>query len=337
MNRRAFATRSSRCAALCRRHSPRLRATPQAPAAPAAHEPPAAPARRAGARRRGAPAAAHPPAGAPHPFKDVVKDAKQIPGLLHRSGRRTRRSGSRSRPDQMDKPFYFAAVRTSGLGERFVIARPHGRALRRLFPQGARPGAADREEHALHGARTAPRSSTRSPTASPTACSPPRRSASEPASRHARDPGRGERAAAGRHRRRLDDAREGLPPALRARREELERHARRSGPEATGFNVSLHFAVPKLPAPPVPSPAPGRSPRRPSTCPIRAASSSATTTDFAQLPGAHAPAHRRRARGLLHHPAHGLRQRRQPEPERVLRQPLAPGEEGSRRRRSRSR
>jgi hypothetical protein len=69
----------------------------------------------------GAPARAPAPGPAARPFRDVVKDAKETTGFFN-----VWREGDRAwieiRPDQFEKPFFFSIVRTRGVGERMVIA-----------------------------------------------------------------------------------------------------------------------------------------------------------------------------------------------------------------------
>jgi hypothetical protein len=70
----------------------------------------------------GAPASA--PAQAPsnvRPFKEVIKDAKESHGLFTLY-QKDDRAWIEIKPDQFDKPFFFSTVRTNGIGERMVIA-----------------------------------------------------------------------------------------------------------------------------------------------------------------------------------------------------------------------
>lgn len=64
-----------------------------------------------------APAAAPTPPGQPKPYKDVLKDAKAIPGYftLHRKDEKV---WIEIRPEQLDKPFFFAVNVPRSLGER---------------------------------------------------------------------------------------------------------------------------------------------------------------------------------------------------------------------------
>jgi len=69
----------------------------------------------------GAPASAPAPGPAARPFRDVVKDAKETEGFFN-VWRNEDRAWIEIRPDQLDKPFFFSTVRTKGVGERMVIA-----------------------------------------------------------------------------------------------------------------------------------------------------------------------------------------------------------------------
>src|SRR5688572_9554302 len=78
------------------------------------------------------PQAPIPPAGAPaakpdapasqlKAFKEVVKDAKETPGFLN-VYTKDEKTWIEIKPDQLDKPFFFSTVRSHGLGERNVNA-----------------------------------------------------------------------------------------------------------------------------------------------------------------------------------------------------------------------
>ena len=69
----------------------------------------------------GAPASAPAPGPAARPFREVVRNAKQAPGFFT-IWREDDRTWIEVLPDQIDKPFFFSIVRTRGLGERMVIA-----------------------------------------------------------------------------------------------------------------------------------------------------------------------------------------------------------------------
>jgi hypothetical protein len=69
----------------------------------------------------GAPASA--PAQVPssvRAFKEVVKDAKESQGFFNLY-QKDEKAWIEIRPEQFDKPFYFSTVRTNGIGERMVI------------------------------------------------------------------------------------------------------------------------------------------------------------------------------------------------------------------------
>jgi hypothetical protein len=91
--------------------------TPPAPNQPATPtiNPPQAPIPPAGA-----PAAPAQP-GALKSFKDTVKDAKEMGGFFN-VFQKDEKTWIEIKPDQFDKPFFFSTVRTRGLGERSVIS-----------------------------------------------------------------------------------------------------------------------------------------------------------------------------------------------------------------------
>src|SRR5688500_4060476 len=69
----------------------------------------------------GAPAATTAPVpGAPKPFKDIVKDAKESKGFFD-VWQKDDKVWIAVKPEQIDKPFYLSVIRTHGLGERMVI------------------------------------------------------------------------------------------------------------------------------------------------------------------------------------------------------------------------
>ncbi len=61
-----------------------------------------------------------PPIPQPRPFKDVIKDAKEIPGYFNLY-EKDEKVWIELAPDQLDKPFYLSVNRTRGLGEGFVF------------------------------------------------------------------------------------------------------------------------------------------------------------------------------------------------------------------------
>jgi len=102
-------------------------APPAASAVPAAAAPAAPPApaatNGAGARPAPAPAAsATPPTpGAPRPFAEVIKDAKQVPGFFP-LWQKDDRTWIEVAPEQMEKPFFLSINMSRGIGERGLFA-----------------------------------------------------------------------------------------------------------------------------------------------------------------------------------------------------------------------
>ena len=97
-------------------------------AAPSATPSPTAPAAASapGARPAGptaAASAATPPAapGSPRPFAEVIKDAKQLPGLFP-IWQKDERTWVEIPADQLDKPFFLSINMTRGIGERMLFA-----------------------------------------------------------------------------------------------------------------------------------------------------------------------------------------------------------------------
>ncbi|HEX4858306.1 MAG TPA: DUF5118 domain-containing protein, partial [Usitatibacteraceae bacterium] len=84
---------------------------------------PAAPPGNAGAAPAGAPPAAA--AAAPKPFKDVVKDAKEIAGYftLYQKDDKTWMA---IKPEQFDKPFFFSVNIPQSVGERGLYGSQMG-------------------------------------------------------------------------------------------------------------------------------------------------------------------------------------------------------------------
>nr|AUN37354.1 hypothetical protein [uncultured bacterium] len=77
-----------------------------------------------------APGTTPPPPGTPSPtkpFAEVIKDAKHIPGYLSLY-QKDDKVWIELSPDQFDKPFFFQANRTRGLGERRGLTNPMMRA-----------------------------------------------------------------------------------------------------------------------------------------------------------------------------------------------------------------
>ncbi len=119
--------------------------------------------------RRAAPQAAQP--GQPKPYKDVLKDAKAIPGFftLHQKDEKV---WIEILPDQFDKPFFFSYNIPRSIGRARALRQPDGRLGAGGVPQDRQPGPADRAEHGVlrAGRHAAGADSSRSP--SRTACSP---------------------------------------------------------------------------------------------------------------------------------------------------------------------
>ena len=141
---------------------------PGAPSPPAAASPPA-------------PGATPPAAGAPRPFAEVIKDAKQVPGFLP-IWQKDDRTWIEIAPEMLDKPFFLSINMNRGIGERGLFAGLMGRAGTRLAANTSgsfarRPATFTcwRRTRRLSRARVR-RKSARSRTASPTACSHQRRS-----------------------------------------------------------------------------------------------------------------------------------------------------------------
>ncbi|HSW82505.1 MAG TPA: hypothetical protein VLH12_03475, partial [Usitatibacter sp.] len=56
---------------------------------------------------------------APRPFKDVIKDAKEIPGYFTLY-EKEKKVWIELKPEQFNKPYYLSINRTRGLGENFI-------------------------------------------------------------------------------------------------------------------------------------------------------------------------------------------------------------------------
>ena len=95
--------------------------TPALPAAPVAGTPPVA----AGAPGAGAPAATPPAVAAPRPFREIVKDAKEIPGyfMLYQKDEKIWLA---IKPDQFDKLFFFSYNIPQSVGERGLYGSQMG-------------------------------------------------------------------------------------------------------------------------------------------------------------------------------------------------------------------
>jgi hypothetical protein len=101
--------------ALAQGPAPQPAPQPNPPATPTIN-PPQAPIPPAGA-----PAAAPTPAGQPKPFKEVVKDAKEMDGFF-KIFQKDEKTWIEIRPDQFEKPFFFSIIATQSLGEHRMYA-----------------------------------------------------------------------------------------------------------------------------------------------------------------------------------------------------------------------
>jgi hypothetical protein len=198
----------------------------------------------------GAPASAAAQApSAVRPFKDVIKDAKESKGFFTLY-QKDEKAWIEITPEQFDKPFYFSTVRTRGVGERSVIAglmgarhivyfkkvNGHVQLLAQNTRFRAREGSAS--ERAVRA------SFSDSLLASAPLASQPNADTKgvlvEVSSLLMNDiPGAATM---------LETAFR-VPYALDGRNSSLV--SADSGENATGFNVSLHFSVPKMPSPPL--------------------------------------------------------------------------------------
>jgi hypothetical protein len=175
----------------------------------------------------------------------VVKDAVALPGLFPLY-QKEEKVFIELKPEQMGKPFYLSINRTRGLGEGFIypfMMRGYLVEFRKVG--GLVQMIAKNAQFALPRARRSRRPRAR---ASPTACS--RRAGRErPAPRAQVVPGRRERALPERHRRHRDRARARYPRQYSFdQRNSSFTRVRATGDMST-FEVSAHFAVPKLPPP----------------------------------------------------------------------------------------
>jgi uncharacterized protein DUF4953/uncharacterized protein DUF5117/uncharacterized protein DUF5118 len=233
-----------------------LAAFAQAPAPAPSQPAPAAPLTPPpSATTPGAPASA--PAAAASsvkPFKDVMKDAKESRGFftLHQKEDKT---WLEIKPEQFDKPFYFSTVRTNGVGERMVIAGLMGARHVVYFKKvngNVQLLAQNQRFRAREG--SASERAVRASFSDSLLASAPLASQPHPDSKAVlvevsallmNDiPGASTM---------LETAFR-VPYALDGRNSSLV--AADANEDSTGFNVSLHFSVPKLPAPPL-VPAPG--------------------------------------------------------------------------------
>jgi hypothetical protein len=205
----------------------------------------------------GAPATAPAQArDAVRPFKEVIKDAKETHGFFNLY-QKDEKAWIEVKPEQFDKPFYFSTVRTNGVGERMVIAglmgarhvvyfkRVNGHV--QLLAQNNRFRA--REGTASERAVRASFSDSLL--------------ASAPVASQANPEGKGVLVEVNALL--MNDIPGAstmletvfrVPYALDGRNSTLV--GADSGDSSTGFNVSLHFSVPKMPSPPL---MPGNGPQ----------------------------------------------------------------------------
>lgn len=202
-----------------------------------------------------APAAAAPAVPAqPRPFAEVIKDARQIDGFVT-AWQKDEKVWLEVRPDQLEQPFFFSSVLSGGVAQLPFVPGLLGRAQvaqwRRIGNQvqllalntGFRAPEGSPLQHAARAASASLLASV--PVAS--ADHPERKSFLVDANALllADVPG-------------ISTAIETayrLPYALDRTNSSIERV--RASPEMTAVAASLHFAVPKLPAPPATPPAPG--------------------------------------------------------------------------------
>jgi hypothetical protein len=206
----------------------------------------------------GAPAAAQTPASALKAFKEVVKDAKESDGFF-KVFQKDEKTWIEIEPEQLDKPFYFSTVRTQGLGEKRIYAGLMGDTHVVYFKkignhvQLIAQNLRFRAKEGTPVARAVERSYSDSLLASAPVVSQPHPDSKailiEAGALMLSDiPGAStdlERAFR-------------LPYALDSRNSHLVKA--KASESNTGFEVSLHFAVPKLPAPPLEPPATPRTP-----------------------------------------------------------------------------
>jgi hypothetical protein len=209
----------------------------------------------------GAPAAAPTPAGQPKPFKDVVKDAKEIDGYF-KLFQKDDKTYIEIRPEQFERPFFFSTVRTHGLGERFVIAGLMGGRHVVYFKKiGHNVQLIAQNQRFRAKAGSAVDRAVKVSFSDSLIASAPAASQPHPDSKavlvEANALLLSDIPAAST----LLEAAFRLPFALDARNSSIVKA--QSAETNTGFEVSLHFAVPKLPAPPLePPPKPPTPPPR---------------------------------------------------------------------------
>jgi hypothetical protein len=254
---------------------------PSQPSTPAPLTPPPS------ATTPGAPASAA--AQAPsnvRPYKEVVKDAKESDGFF-KLYQKDDKAWIEIRPEQFDKPFYFSTVRTSGVGERMVIAGLMGARHVVYFKKSGgnvQLIAQNQRFRAREGTaseRAVKSSFSDSLLAAATIVSQPHPDTKavlvEVNSLLMNDIPGASTMLEGAFR---------VPYALDGRNSSLVNAD--SNPNSTGFNVSLHFSVPKL-APPPASPGSGPQATPPLNMPDARSLFLGYRYNFTQLPVAMTP------------------------------------------------
>jgi hypothetical protein len=192
--------------------------------------------------------------GQPRPFADVIKDAKRTEGFFA-VWRKDEKLWIELHPGQLDKPFYFSTVLTKGLAQTPFVPGLHGdsnvASFRRIGNQ-VQLVALNTEFRAPDGSplQHAVRAVSDSLLASGTVASadhPERKSFLIDANALLLTDIGGTSTT-------IETAFR-LPYALDRANSSIDRV--RASAEATAIAVNLHFAVPKLPAPPATPPAPG--------------------------------------------------------------------------------
>lgn len=209
-------------------------------------------------------AAARPDPTAPKPFADVIKDAKVFPGFFTLY-QKDDKVWIEVKPDQLDKPFYYQVNSTQGLGEAFTypnwMLRGHMVEFRRranviqLVIKNERFKATPGTPSA-HAVKASFAESLLGSTNVASLPHPERKSILIEANAIFLGdlPGVSTQLEAAFR----------LPYALDARNTGFA--SVRSTDDMTAFNVSAHFAIPKIPAPPL-TPSPVPTPPPPSTLP----------------------------------------------------------------------
>ena len=297
-----------------------------APAPAPAPSPAPTPTPGAPAGSPAAPQAAQP--GQPKPYKDVLKDAKAIPGFftLHQKDEKV---WIEILPDQFDKPFFFSYNIPRSIGERGLYGSQMGGselAVFRKIGNQVQLIARNTEFFAPEGTPQATfvsESFSDSLLASAAVASAPHPETKAVvveanALLFADIPG---------YLTRLETAFR-MPFALDAKNTSIS--AASSVEHMTGIQVNAHFAVPKLAAPPL-TPPPVPTPPPPKATPDPRSLFVGFQYSFAKLARrADARAPGGRARRLLHGLARRLRERHRGEAARPAREALADREEGSR-------